>query len=86
MLRSLLALLLLGACAHGPTTSTAVRYAATDEVTTMALRESITRSLRDVRRGADLEVVCVRVRAGDPPPAVLAALAESIDRHDECVL
>ena len=43
MLRSLLALLLLGACAHGPTTSTAVRYAATDEVTTMALRESITR-------------------------------------------
>ena len=78
MLRSLLALLLLGACAHGPTTSTAVRYAATDEVTTMALRESITRSLRDVRRGADLEVVCVRVQAGDPPPAVLTALAESV--------
>ena len=49
MLRSLLALLLLGACAHGLTTSTAVRFAATDEVTTMALRESITRSLRDVR-------------------------------------
>lgn len=84
MTRTLLALSLLGlgalslACARGPMTSAAVRSAATDEVTTVALRESIDRSLRDVHRGADLEIICVRVQAGDPPAAVLAALAESV--------
>jgi len=78
MLRSLLSLVLLGACVHGPATSTVVRTAATDEVTMVALREAIDRSLRDVHRGADLEIVCVRVQTGDPPTAVLAALAESV--------
>ncbi len=73
-----LALLALVACARGPVTSAAVRNAATDEVITVALREAIDRSLRDVRRGADLEIVCVRVQAGDPSAAVLTALAESV--------
>ncbi|QJR34295.1 hypothetical protein [Gemmatimonas groenlandica] len=66
------------ACARGPMASSAVRSAATDEVTSVALRESIDRSLQDVRRGADLEIVCVRVQMGDPPAAVLSALAESV--------
>lgn len=78
MPRSLLAALLLISCARGPVVSTAVRTAATDEVTTVALRESIDRSLRDVRRGADLEIICVRVQTGDPAAAVLTALAEAV--------
>jgi len=58
--------------------SAAVRNAATEEVTTVALRESIDRSLRDVHRGADLEIICVRVQTGDPSAAVLSALAEAV--------
>ncbi|WP_411279538.1 hypothetical protein [Gemmatimonas sp.] len=47
-------------------------------MTTVALRESLDRSLRDVHRGADLEIICVRVQTGDPSAAVLSALAESV--------
>lgn len=65
-------------CVRGPAASTAVRNAASDEVTSVALREAIDRSLRDVRRGADLEVICVRVQTGDPAAVVLTVLAESV--------
>ncbi len=66
------------ACASRPGASATVRNAATEEVTSIALHEAITRSLRDVRRGADLEIVCVRVQVGDPSAAVLTALAASV--------
>lgn len=78
MIRTLLALLLLVSCTRGPVVSSAIRTAARDEVAMVALRESIDRSLRDVRRGADLEIICVRVQTGDPPAAVLTALAEAV--------
>jgi hypothetical protein len=74
----LLALPFVLSCAHGPAASTAVRQAASDEVTTVALREAIDRSLRDVRRGIDLEVICVRVQSGDPSAVILTTLAQGV--------
>ncbi len=77
-LARILACGLVASCAQGPGASAIVRDAASDEVTTVALQEAIARSLRDVRRGTDLEIVCVRVQAGDPSTPVLTALAESV--------